>query len=223
MVNVGFVEGETTVVIDGLTQWDRGRVLQIADDSLPDNYEVHFAPRGCKTAFVVDATAVNGVASVDIPDEALQYGKDVRVYIYVDGKTVKTIVMYVVARAKPEDYVYTPTERLSFASLEKRISTLEAMAQIKLSGEYSLKDDADTSVDMLLLKDGFTVSNNPMYGSYVSNLRIEGGRVVYDCDTSAGAGTGIVTVGLYPETVISNRTITGAAAIWWANNMIAVE
>lgn len=125
MVNVGFTEGETTVVIDGLTQWDRGRKLRIVDDDLPAAFEVHFAPRACKTAYVVEATSTGGVATVGIPDEALQHGRDIRVYIYIDGKTVKTIVMPVGRRPKPEDYVYTPSERLSYASLEKRVDAIE--------------------------------------------------------------------------------------------------
>ena len=65
----------------------------------------------------------------DIPDELLQAGKRLVVYVYVaddDGnKTTIRKEITVQPRTKPEDYVYTPTEIRHWTDLEARIVALE--------------------------------------------------------------------------------------------------
>lgn len=71
----------------------------------------------------------DGVMLADIPDELLQAGKRLVVYVYVaddDGnKTTIRKEITVQPRTKPEDYVYTPTEIRHWTDLEARIVALE--------------------------------------------------------------------------------------------------
>ncbi len=125
MLNVIFKTGIDEITVPGLTQWDKGRTLEISMPDAPDTYQVHFAHKGAKEAYVLEAS--DGKANV--PNIILTQRKDVTAWIYIvgdgTGETIRKINLPVTPRTKPADYVYEETEVLSYGTLLKRIQELE--------------------------------------------------------------------------------------------------
>lgn len=104
-----------------LFQWDTGQSVLVEEDCA----QVHFAGQGDTAAVVV--IPENGAAQ--IPDLLLQKAGPLEVYAYwgdqTQGYTLRTWRLQVKARQRPEDYVYTPQQTLTWTALEERVTALE--------------------------------------------------------------------------------------------------
>ena len=110
MIKVNLSNAENVLSDSHLYQWDLNQTLEIRGLNVATAPQIHFSVRGIKAALVVQSEISADVITVKIPNLILQYGKDVNAYVYIaenDAKsTVKTIIIPVVSRAKPADYVY---------------------------------------------------------------------------------------------------------------------
>lgn len=110
-----------------LWQWDTGQQL-VVDNT--DCGEVHYCngTGGCALVVTIK-TGPDGSRVADIPNILLQEAKPLRAYLFQRNETgALTRVMYsfqVLARSKPDTYVYTETEVLNFSSLVERINQIE--------------------------------------------------------------------------------------------------
>ena len=114
MIQVIFRDGQTSVRVSGLWQWDYGQILEIVGLKL-SKAEVHFAENGnCKAIIVPAQISEGGAVQAAIPDTLLESGKDLRAYVYVadalQGMTLRYIYLDVNQRPKPEDYT-APSEK----------------------------------------------------------------------------------------------------------------
>ena len=104
-IKATFTRGETALTVHGLTQWDRGRELEITHPDLPAVLEVHFATVGTREAVVRAVSTVNGTATAAIPNELLEQSRTIMAWAYIvsetGGETILTVTMPVRARAKP--------------------------------------------------------------------------------------------------------------------------
>lgn len=126
-----------------LYQYDYGQILQISGVELPSVYEVHFANQQHGES----KTMIGGEDGVSIPDEYLLSGQDVWAWVYLhtgadDGETEYSIVIPVIARAKPTDAEPTPVQQ---GVIEQAIAVLntavETTAQDAIAAE-SARDEA---------------------------------------------------------------------------------
>ena len=109
-----------------LYQWDTGQKLT-----------------GC-TGLYVDFPINNEVYRVEtadgtciIPDELLQTSGGHKVYECMTNNTIRSFAFSVTPRPKPSDYVYTPTERLTFEGLVQKVDDAVAdMIRRAESGEF---------------------------------------------------------------------------------------
>ena len=120
----------TITIADGrgaLWQWDTGRRVKITDgDGVK---QIHYQNRcfGCSVDVDVgdDGTAI-------IPDELLQDWHPLTAYAYVTddaGGYTKVQVDFVVhKRARPSDYVYTPTDQMTLQAIQRQIGDLADLA-----------------------------------------------------------------------------------------------
>ena len=108
-----------------LYQWDRNRQLLINAVDIDSKFEVHCCHTEDSNALVVVPIIEGDAILVNIPNILLQRSGYLRVYVVTEGDTIYDQTFYVMARQKPDDYVYTETEVLSYSSLEKRIAELE--------------------------------------------------------------------------------------------------
>lgn len=117
MLEAVFTANVDEIKVSGLTQWDRGQMLQITCPDLPAAFQVHFTNRARAKAIPVHAVGADNVTTVAIPDEILREPFEVLVHLYFTegdagliGETVRTIRMPITPRAQPEDYVADLTQ-----------------------------------------------------------------------------------------------------------------
>ena len=102
-----------------LTQWDLNRKIIVT--GYDGGAEVHFAsPGDDHGAYVVKL--IDGEA--EIPNILLTMAGTINVYLYPDDRTVFATTLWVMAREKPDDYVYTETEVLDWRTLDEKIGDL---------------------------------------------------------------------------------------------------
>ena len=103
IVNVNSIEG-TLRAAETLTQYDFGQVIKFNVSSMPEDYEVHFA----HSEIGISITVQGSGGSVPIPDELLETGQDIHVWVYGhagegDGETEYHFMIKVQKRAKITD------------------------------------------------------------------------------------------------------------------------
>lgn len=122
-----------------LYQWDTGR--SVAADF--ECAQLHFANRLMEPAYVVETVSEDGAWRAAIPEELLQVALPIRVWAVVvdeDGEYTRVERAFrVLPKAKPADYVYTPTDQLTLQAVQGQIGDL-----------FDLNTDAkDTLVDAI--------------------------------------------------------------------------
>lgn len=102
-----------------LVQWDKDRKVIVT--GFEGGAEVHFAsPGDDHGAYVVELT--DGEATV--PNVLLTMAGVINAYVYSADRTVFAAALPVMAREKPDDYIYTETEVLSYKTLDEKIGDL---------------------------------------------------------------------------------------------------
>ena len=119
----------TITIADGrgaLWQWDTGRRVKVADGG--GVKQVHYQNKCFGRSVDVD---VGDDGTAIIPDELLQDWHPLTAYAYVTddtgGYTKVQVDFAVHKRARPSDYVYTPTEHDGFDRLRAEIGDLSAL------------------------------------------------------------------------------------------------
>lgn len=107
---------------DAFYQWDLNRKLIVEDKSIK---EVHFCNRTSDCSLITEVYELEGLYVADVPNILLQDNWDIKVYAY-DSEYTKHCETYdVIARTRPDDYVYTETEQRKWEHLEARIDEIE--------------------------------------------------------------------------------------------------
>lgn len=142
MINANFM-AYGSYRTDSLYQWDKNRILSIQGIDITVSPEIHFANAEMDRAIVVQGKLVDGVLSGNIPNSLLQSHFTIRAYIGVYSgstfKTLETVEIPVIARAKPSDYVLqvTDEEVYSFRALENKVNNAIAVTNEKVSNALS--------------------------------------------------------------------------------------
>lgn len=185
----------TITIADGrgaLWQWDTGRRVKITDgDGVK---QVHYQNRCFGRSVDVDV-GTDGTAI--IPDELLQDWHPLTAYAYATddagGYTKVQVDFAVHRRARPADYVYTPTEHAGFDRLRAEIGDLANLTTADKSTIVAAINEAATSGG----GGADWAQNDPDGDGYVANR--PGGYmtdpVITDADaftiTSAEGGDGV--------------------------------
>lgn len=131
-----------------LWQWDTGQKLIVEDNGICR--EVHFCNNYSDKALVLPIMEQDGIRVVDVPNILLQEASMLTAYLFsydANGSETKFVYRFSVRpRPKPDSYIYTETEVLNYASIDKRLNYLE-QNQL-LGGGFIASDVApeDTSV-----------------------------------------------------------------------------
>lgn len=112
-----------------LYQWDINRQLRIDTVDVHSNIMIHCCHRDDTSTLVVEPIFDGDVILVNIPNILLQRHGNIRVYVVVEGDTIYDTSFYVMARPKPDDYVYTETEILDYRRYEKIAKEQNAQSQ----------------------------------------------------------------------------------------------
>ncbi len=107
-------------------QWDYDLFAIIPSAEQGDT--IQFSNDG-QTAAVVKAVTMGASVVAPVPNDLLQMAAPISVYRFIDdaegGRTVFVDILAVSPKAKPDDYVYTPTEVLTWEQLDARVTALE--------------------------------------------------------------------------------------------------
>ena len=120
-----------TYVTDSLHQWDLNQILNVTGLNLAVVPEVHFSNANMDRAIVRQATMVNHVVSVEIPNSLLQDPFTIRAYIgiYEDDtfKIVERVDIPIIPRKRPNDYRIEDTDKeiYSFKALENAVANFK--------------------------------------------------------------------------------------------------
>lgn len=124
-------------------QWDLNRKLVVEDDGVCS--QVHFC-NGSGPALVCLVRDENGLRVADVPNILLQKAEQIQAYLYTEAEDgVRTRRFYrfdVLARPRPEEYVYTETETFNYAYLDKRLKELEGEGLAKAVADYLKENPA---------------------------------------------------------------------------------
>lgn len=122
-----------------LTQWDKDRKVIVT--GFEGGAEVHFAsPGDDHGAYVVELT--DGEAAV--PNILLTMAGVINVYVYPADRTVFAAALPVMAREKPDDYIYTETEVLSYKTLDEKIGDLAKLTTVAKDSLVAAINEAAT-------------------------------------------------------------------------------
>ena len=163
-------------VVDSLYQWDLNQVLSVTGLNLPTVPEVHFSNANMDRAIVRQATMMNHVISVGIPNSLLQEPLRIRAHIgiYEGGafKVVEVVEIPVIARKRPNDYQIQDSDEeiYSFKALENEIAN-----RVKLSDFNSDKASINARVDNIIAHNNDTEGNTELV-----DMRVDHNGNTYD-------------------------------------------
>lgn len=120
-------------------QWDTGQNITVVGDEACGHALLSNVPNG--TALRVPIVGEGGTRTVAVPDILLQQAEPIVVHLCqceADGSTttIHSQRFPVLARAKPDDYVYTPEETKAWDALAARVEDLEGDGLAKAVEDY---------------------------------------------------------------------------------------
>lgn len=194
MLNVNF-NGYGKYVTDHLYQWDKNRVLSITGLNLDVVPEIHFTNVTMDKAIVRQSTVTDGVIKADIPNSLLQAPFAIIAYVGVyEGilfKTIETIKIPVITRARPADYTIENTdgEVYSFLALENQIANMVTYQKFNAT-VASLRNTAESNKTTLEAQIANIVAhNNDTEGNTeLLDLRAGADGTIYDSAGNAVRG-----------------------------------
>ena len=162
MIDAIFSEVIQTVTLTGLFQWDYGQKMQIKGLTLGETMEVHFSNVKDKEAVVMVATKQGDSYIVDIPNILLEKSLDIIAWIYAigsnSGETVKTAILKVEPRIKPQDFVsQNPDAQALLDDVLNKINN-------------NIKDNAEFKQNITTQHTNFENKINNEWNTYKTNL-----------------------------------------------------
>ena len=156
-------------ILDGreaFYQWDVDRKIVVEDRGIT---QVHFCNRTDDCALICECYEHEGNWVADVPNILLQDNWRIRVYAYDGCATMHDKKYDVIARSKPDTYVYTETEVLNYETIKKQMDAInndiegvvrdyleENPLDVDLTGYATEKyvDDAISTIELTPGKDG---------------------------------------------------------------------
>ena len=112
-------------ILDGreaFYQWDVDQKIVVDDRSIT---QVHYCNRTDDCALICECYELDSLWVADVPNILLQDNWRIRVYAYDGCATRHEQRFDVIARSKPDTYVYTETEVLNYENINKRMDAIE--------------------------------------------------------------------------------------------------
>lgn len=141
-------------IYDGRTsfwQWDINQKLIVLDQSIT---EVHFSNKDVNYSVVEQVYKKEGLRLCNVPDVLLQIPKNLIVYAYTDGKTVKSVRFAVTKRNIPGGHVIAEKPN-DVAKINQRLERLESMVDGSGGGAAASK-----LITITISANGWQGSNN---------------------------------------------------------------
>ena len=202
-IKVSFNAGDHTAAIGGLYQWDYGQVLEIECLELgTELMEVHFACPGMSEAIVRSCQFVDGIGTVNIPDQCLEQTGNITAWIYsisaTQGHTLKTITMPITGRIRPSALRDVPPEYINKYSeaIQEINEAVNAIEHGEVTAAKALSANTASSAD---------TAKNAENATYATSAG--------SASTAGKANSATTSGSLTPEFVTSVTITNGAGSI----------
>lgn len=147
-----------------LYQWDINRQLKIDTVDLNSDFLVHCCHSDDASTLVVEPIIDGDSILVNIPNILLQRSGYIRVYVVIEGDTVYDASFYVMARPKPDDYVYTETEVYTIkTAVEKALLDAKESGEFDGVGITSIRFDSEDRL-IIEMSDGHALFSGSLRG-----------------------------------------------------------
>ena len=178
MIEVAFKGDETIIKSDQhVYQWDTGQKIMVSGLGNSSINQVHFSFNGLKTAYPVNVTNSSGTITVNIPNIVLRYGKDIYMYLCIKNTngtvvTIKTVIIPVIKRNMPENYMYDDNETVA-VKLDELQTEIQRSTAVDTEHEnrfVTLENDLSQvcEVNEILFTNGYNINLSMNVGSVVS-------------------------------------------------------
>ena len=195
-------------------QWDIGQRLLIEDETIK---KVHFCNRTGDCALACSVYEEDGLRLVNVPNILLQSTNNIRVYGCIEESeeicfAKEMQIFRVIARNKPEEYVYTEDELKNWDSIDERLIHIEEdISKIEAIGLGNLARKTEVEAVSNRL-DTIVAETTLDSDTEVKDIRVGADATVYE---SAGAAvrakvnkTDIVsTIGTSEDKVMSQKAV----------------
>lgn len=212
MINVAFKGDETIIKSDQhVYQWDTGQKIMVSGLGDSNINQVHFSFNGLKTAYPVNVTNSSGTVTVNIPNIVLRYGKDVYMYLCIKNTngtvvTIKTVIIPVIKRNMPENYMYDDNETVAVK-----------LDELQTEIQRSTAVDTEHENRFVTLENDITLLNDNTANKYtvVANASFSGDTGgLTDGSSSNRIRTDNIPVKKGDTVCIKNGTLKHALGIW---------
>lgn len=166
---------------DSLYQWDRNQVLSVHGLNVATAPEIHFYNCTMDKSIVRQAELIDHVVTVPIPNSLLQSAHTIYATIGIyEGetfKTIETITIPVIPKARPSDYqLENDDEVYSFESLKNHIANM-----VKIKDFNAHKSTINARIDNIIAQTNKTDGNSELI-----DLRVSADGKIYN-----SAGTAV--------------------------------
>ena len=176
-------------------QWDTGRRLVVT--GLAAGTQIHFHKAGMPSPLTLRVYADGEALVCDVPDELLQAATSFIAYTYitdVHGALTQSSKTFAInERAKPDGYVYTPTEAQTWDQLNDRIDEIHTVLEYAKSSNLFIANAVtlDKSVTS-----GAEVDNAGYFLSDYMEVK-PGEKIAFSCTINGIRAIAKVTVTQY--------------------------
>lgn len=157
------------IVGSPLYQWDMNRQLKVDSKYLGSEFEVHCCMNGDPSAPVADIITDGVEVFAKVPNHLLQRSGTLRVYVVIEGDTVYDQSFYVLARPKPEGYIYEESEVLSAGD-----SFANALKGNKSGAALSLDDVSPMKHSLVVKVRGKNLFNKDNWVNAIGEVDVNG-------------------------------------------------
>ena len=142
--------------------------------------QVHFSFNGLKTAYPVNVPNSSGTVTVNIPNIVLRYGKDVYMYLCIKNTngtvvTIKTVIIPVIKRNMPENYMYDDNETVAVK-----------LDELQTEIQRSTGVDTEHETRLVSLEEAKTNANGVAYKTLKERLDADWGDLKSRTETTVG-------------------------------------
>lgn len=110
VTKVVFPQGEATVTLEPMYQWDYGRKLEIDATGISTVVEVHFAHRGMTEAIAYTCSVKNNTITIPVPSSCLEQTNPILAWICENGITTREITIPIIQRTRPPKSMDIPQD-----------------------------------------------------------------------------------------------------------------
>ena len=135
-----------------LYQWDMNRIIEV-DDSDKTVTEIQISKVGQQEAFVMPFTRTGTRVECCVPNILLQEAQEILVCVVsVDAEELRTVThktFYVIAKPRPESYVYEESQKLNYTILAHKLDVLSETVERDYAKKADMNSALRTKADLI--------------------------------------------------------------------------